>query len=207
MAKTNHRLEGVRIAYPWLFKPRVNELKGGVEEYAAVFLIPKEPCSFNSDPKATLASLNQVIKDLVAEDLKGKKGLRNPVKDGDEETNEKTGQPKFPGYWFIQATCLVEWPPVVVGPNAKPLTEQFGWKSGDWGNADIRLYTYDKAGNAGIGVGLNAVQFSHVDEPIGTVRTPDAVAATFSVIPGGVNPAPSATAVVEDPAFDPFSDD
>ncbi len=185
----------VRFSYLTVFRPRLNPNKEPqVSEFSVVLMIPKEPNQFCPDPK----SVGKKISELVKETLAAKFPTTpvkwdNPLKDGDEESDGQ-GNPKFPGYWFVRASCRDEFPPLLVDGDRQPVTG--GWQSGDWGKVLIQCYGYDQKGNKGVGVGLRGIQFLKHDEPLGTASvTPDA----FDVEEGD---AP----IVGQQEYDPFAD-
>src|SRR3990167_5614594 len=130
----------VRLSYLSVFKPRMNEKKGEMQ-YSAVLLIPKAANEFCGDPK----SVGKAIKAVVDAALVKKFGTappkwKNPLKDGDVETNNEN-EPKHPGYWFVATQASEDYPPRLI--DGKRNTVFDGWQSGDWGYVKINCYGFD----------------------------------------------------------------
>ena len=204
MATTTIKIGPVRGSYLNIFKPRRNNLNDNVE-YSAVWLFPKKKCEFNDDPNGTVKRFKESVDEVVAEHFgKQTHGLRNPLRDGDTELNSN-GEPRAPGYWFINSTAKEDFPPKVVDGD-KVDADPKAWKSGDWAIVVLALYPYDKKGNKGVSCGLRAVQFLYSDEALGSGADP---LAGLDVVPGAHKPQPVATVAAHDDegAFDPFADE
>jgi hypothetical protein len=184
----------VRFAFLNIFKPR--EQLDGSHGYDAVLLIPKEPGEFCDDPKAVGRKLTEMIKNAAGE-RQGK--YDSPLRDGDVEVSGE-GVPKFPGYWFVRAKAREEYPPIVIDGQRSPVTARDGWTSGDWGNAKLSCYWYDKSGKRGVGVGLRGIQFLYKDDSFGVADSPE----DFPVVEDAdINAAANDRGYEED--YDPFS--
>jgi hypothetical protein len=79
------------------------------------------------------------------------KGLRNPLRDGDEK--DYAG---FEGFLFV--SCNSDGKPGVIDAACKPVTDDSGVYSGCWARLDLNFFGYQKAGNQGVAAGLNNVQ-------------------------------------------------
>ena len=148
----------VRFSYPNLFKARLNQLSGKAE-YSVVVLIEK-----GEGGAATLQTVKEAIKEIATK-AELRKGSRNPLKDGDEDDGP------HPGYWYFNAKCNEDYPPLVVDGARNPVDAKAGWTGGDWGNVKVTLYAYNKGGNSGVGVSLRGVQFTRKGEPFGNGGT------------------------------------
>lgn len=189
----------VRLSYLNVFTPKVNDLKDGAKEFSAVLLFPKENCA--EQPKAVeeVNELRAALKAAVFAKWGDKPPakLRNPIRDGDEETDSQ-GEPKAPGYWFMNVSAKEMYPPLLVDGTRQEV--RGGWNSGDWGNVQVSIFAYDQKGNRGVSAGLRAIQFTHKGEAIGSggAPTPD----VFDVVAGA---APSTAKAPDE--YDPFADE
>jgi hypothetical protein len=191
----------VRFSYMNVFKPKANDLKEGKLELSVRLLLPKDAHKFQPEPKKEGKGISDTVKTVLAEKFPTVPAVwRNPLRDGDTELNDQTGESKHPGYWFLQATTTPEYPPVLIDSNRLPVED--GWQSGDWGYVKLRFYAYDTKGNKGVSAALQAIQFAYHDEPFGTVTDPVSVAKEFDVIPDGDTGAPRS----DDGGHDPFAD-
>lgn len=156
----------VRLSYLNCFAPRANELKNGVKEYSTVLLFPKENCEQQPNAAEELKELNKLLRDAVFAKWGDKppSNLRRPIRDGDTEM-DASGDPKAPGYYFMNVTAKEDYPPLLVDGSRKVVTS--GWNSGDWGNVEIAVFAYDTRGNKGVSAGLRAIQFLYKGEPMG----------------------------------------
>lgn len=192
----------VRLSYMNVFKPRINELKGGVPEYSVVLLIPKKPNDFCPNPKGVWAHLQNLVGAALAEKFAGKTPPKwtSCLKDGDIELNGE-GEPKNPGYLFLNCSCSNEYPPLLIDGERSKVRE--GWQSGDWGMVKLRFYGYDHAsGKRGVGCGLLAIQFLRHDEPLGGGTTsPDEFETRQS------DPPLSSSGQIDGSEYDPFADE
>lgn len=187
--KNDIKIGPVRMSYANVFEPREN--LNGKMQYDCVCLLPKEPNSFNADPKKGGKELTNLIK-LIAEESKLKGEWKNPIKDGDKET-DSDGNPKHPGYWFFSAKTGEKFPPVVVNAQNVPIGENSGFVSGDWARVALRVKAYEAPTGKGVTFYLEGVRWVAKDEPFGS--DPDSMFADES------QPAPATG------GFDPFADD
>lgn len=102
----------VRLSYMNVFTPKVNDLKEGAKEYSAVLLIPKQGNEFLPNAAEELKELRKALSGAVFAKWGDKPPakLRNPIRDGDEETDSQ-GEPKAPGYWFMNVSAKEAYPP------------------------------------------------------------------------------------------------
>lgn len=161
--ETTINIGPVRLAWMHVFKTRPKMNRPDEHEYAVTILIPKKRVAHNGTPELDVKGCQAVIAAVAAD--KGFKKYRNPLKDGDEETNSE-GDPKWPGMWFMGATAGEDYPPLLI--DGKQEKVKGGWKSGDWGVVQVRFYGYDHpTGGKGVSAGLAAIQFLYHDEPLG----------------------------------------
>lgn len=142
----------VRFSYVHVFTP--DSIEGQEPKYSAALLIPKTD-------KATMTSIGTILRALKTQALAQyggrlpQKFAENPVHDGDVE---KSDSPEYQGMWYINAKarnkpgCVKQTPSGLVD-----ITDEDEFYSGCYGRASISFYLYDKAGQRGIGVGLNNV--------------------------------------------------
>lgn len=154
----------VRFSYLAVFKAKTNDLKGA-KEFSAVLLFPKVNCIESPDAEDEVKQVRQLVKEVVMSKWGDKPPakLRNPIQDGDTEVNS-SGDPKYPGYFFMNVSAKEEYPPMVIDPERNPIGS--GWNSGDWGKAKLKFFAYDRNGNRGVSAGLLAVQFLVRGEPL-----------------------------------------
>jgi hypothetical protein len=159
----------VRLSYAHLFTPKAIE-EGQEPKYSVCLLIPK------SDT-ATVKKINAAIeaakkageKILVNQNGKMPTNLKMPLRDGDEE---RADAPEYAGHWFINANSAQK--PGVVDQNVNPVLDQSEVYSGCYARASINFFAFNKAGNKGIGCGLNNVQKLADGEPLsGRTRAED----------------------------------
>jgi hypothetical protein len=154
MAKPNMKIEAsrkgtammtgiVRLAFVNALVAKPNP--SGALKYSATLLI--EP----NDPMIPL--MKECIKEAAIEKWADKipKGLRNPIRDGNEK--DYAG---FAGHLFV--SCNSDNKPGVVDAAAKPINEESRIYSGCWARVDINFFGYQKAGNIGVACGLNNIQ-------------------------------------------------
>lgn len=156
-----------RFSYAYVFQARTNQ-DTGKNEYSVSILIPKKD-------KALVAK----VKDGIAAAVKygvekrkewgGKKpnGLRNPLRDGDEE---KDGDAVYKGMYFITAKNTIR--PGVVDEDLNKIMDEEEFYSGCWGNFAVNFYPYGPTkGNVGIGVSLQNLQKTKDDEKLSGGRS------------------------------------
>lgn len=164
--KTSATIVGpVRLSYLNVFKARLNNLNQKME-YSVRLLIPKKPTDKCPDPKKIIDICADAIKAAKAEKIPDVKVWDNPLRDGDKELDSNTGEPKEPGYWYINAKANEEYPPELCDAKRLPVTPDMGWGSGDWGKVVLAFYGYDQA-KKGVGCGLRCIQFIYKDESLG----------------------------------------
>lgn len=147
--------------YVSLFTPRDPPAGSqGKPRYSVVLLYPKTEAS-----KKALAPLMSAAVEVAEGKWPGKgqekvKRMRYPiVADGDERYPD---DPTFKGMYFVRASTTADptrRPPQVVGADAKTaIVDDSEAYSGCTFRVSVRLFPFDRAGNQGIGIGLNNVQ-------------------------------------------------
>lgn len=156
--------EEVRLSYVTLFEPKAIT-EGGPLKYSVSILIPK-------DDTETLPMIQKKIEKVINENqsiLKTKKKgkLKLPLRDGDEEKDNI----EYEGHWFLSASSKT--PPAVVDEDLQDIIDPRVIYSGCYGRVSFNLYAYNKAGNVGIGCGLNSVQKLDDGDALGGTYTRD----------------------------------
>jgi len=156
-----------RVRFSWLrvFKPELNANNGKME-YSVTLLLPKESTPESPNAAEIVAELREHFKSVAVDKFGAKlpPNLKPGIRDGDVDTNAE-GEPKNPGYYFLNVSC--EHAPVIVNGARQAAKESDGWKSGDWGSVQVAVYAYDTKGNKGVSAGLRGLQFITRGEPIG----------------------------------------
>lgn len=152
----------VRFSFLNWASPRKNELNGK-EEYGTELLIPK------SD-EATIKALKAAMKTALVAKFGDKfpPKLRNPLKDGDEET-KADGSPLadyYKDHMFLRVKSTE--PVGVIDARGETLKNANDFVSGDYGRASITAFAYDQAANKGVSFYLNNLQLQEKGEPFGS---------------------------------------
>mgnify|MGYP000937909710 CR=1 FL=1 len=166
MSKLTERiiLPPAKGVYVSLFKPRDPPAGSqGKPRFSLVLLYPK-----GAESDKLLAPLREAAKRVAETKWGPAKGAsvlakqRYPIiADGDERYPD---DPTFKGMYFVRASTQFDptrAPPGVVNAQAKRIMPQDGDAeaySGCTYRTAVRLFPYEKAGNSGIGVGLDNVQ-------------------------------------------------
>lgn len=145
----------VRLSYVNLFEPR-SIVEGGPLKYGVSVLLPKD----GDDAKRIKKVIDQMIKDEQAT-LKGTKGLTICLRDGDTEKENE----EYADHYFINVSNKQK--PIVVDENRDDIINPRDIYSGCYGRVSMTFFAYNKAGNKGIGVSLNAVQKTSDGEALG----------------------------------------
>ena len=169
------------LCFPKVFPDTAGKKDDGTPSYEVQILIPK------SD-KASVRALLSAIKDVGEEKWGTKwKSVRTPLRDGDREKDEltedgTTKEEKYPerlGHYFLNARSTR--PVSVVNRRLEPITNSDEVYPGCTGRISVTFYPYGKAGNFGIGVGLNGVQKVSDGDQLGGSAKP-AVESMFDLL-------------------------
>lgn len=158
----------VRLAYLSWFEPKAFEEKDE-PKYRATLLIPKED-------KDTIKAIKQALKQAQDEGLPKwggsvpKKDFFIPLRDGDEDAPENSGD-EFKGCYFCNAKTSYK--PAVVDRQKDEITDPDVFFSGCYGRASITFYPFSVGKNKGIGVILNALQYTSKGDPLGGGNSAD----------------------------------
>lgn len=154
----------VRLSFEHLLTPQAQKNDDGTMSdplYSTMLLIPKSDAETVEGIKT---AINEALQKGVSEKWNGKRpsGLRNPLRDGDEELNDE-GLPKHPGFFFLNAKGPrggAE-PAFLYAKNGRLVTAQDRDAteivySGAYGRVSLNFYAYDRMGNKGVGAGIVA---------------------------------------------------
>jgi hypothetical protein len=167
-----------RAAFVGLFKataPKDNP--NGAKKYSmrAVFM-----------PDADLSALKEQAK-IAAEEKWGQgkvpKTIRSPFRYNEELENPIPGVPDDAVVMTFSAN--EDRRPGVVDKNLQDIIDDSEVYSGAWFRAQVRAYAYDNAGNKGVSFGLQNVQKTKDDEPLGRGKVPASKA--FEAFGGGAS--------------------
>lgn len=189
-----------RLSYLSVFKPRKNDLNNEME-FSVRLLVPKKPTDKCPNPNIIAKTCADAIKIAKEEKIPDAKVWDNPFRDGDKELNSD-GEPKEPGYWFLNAKAKEEYPPELLNAKREPVTADMGWQSGDWGKVVVSFYGYDQK-KKGVGCGLRGIQFLYKDEALGGGGS---VAHMFQNEEGDDPTAAPAQVAAGPDEYDPFRD-
>jgi hypothetical protein len=139
-----------RLSFAHIFTP---EERNGKVRYAISMIFP---------PTADLKPLENLIKQAVLEKFpdpsKAPKGMRHPIRDGNEVTWEGYAGNKF-------ASARNQDPPGIVDQRRQPILDPKKVYSGCWCRAAIETFYYDREGNKGVALSLKHIQFVRDDTP------------------------------------------
>jgi hypothetical protein len=150
-----------RVAFPKVFKPERNELSGA-DEYTLVAL-------FDNDED--LSGLKAAIKQAAINKWGDKlpKGLRNPIRDGEEKRRDDGSIPAgYEGCHFVNMKCRKR--PGVVDENLQDIIDEADFYGGCYARAQVHVMAYDQKGNKGVSCYLNHVQKLADGDAFGTGR-------------------------------------
>jgi hypothetical protein len=150
----------VRFSYLNVWKPKAM-VEGAEPKYSVALLIPKKD-------KATVDAIKKATEHVEAEVKAKNKGKlppkwKTPLRDGDEE---KPDDEAYAGHYFINANNKKK--PGVVDATREPILDEGDVYSGCYGRAFIAFFSFDTAGNRGVGCSLEALQKLEDGEPFGS---------------------------------------
>ena len=140
-----------QFSYPFLFKPRRNNLnKDDSREFYSVDIL--------FDKSTDMSEIKNCIQSVIESKLgfdktKYPKKLSSPIKDGDEK-----GTPEYIGKYYITCKADASKGKLQVLDSSRRLLEQESdIVGGDFGRVLLNFFYYDKNGNRGVACGLNGV--------------------------------------------------
>ena len=154
----------VRFSYVNVFKSRSFK-PGQDEKFSICLLIPK------SD-KDTLMKIKAAIEAAKTQGITDKwggkipKGLKLPLRDGDEERAEEAEE--YVGMYFVNANSNQK--PGIIDNFRNEILDPTEVYSGCYGRASINFFPFDNSGSKGVAVGLNNIQKLTDGEPLGGAR-------------------------------------
>jgi Protein of unknown function (DUF2815) len=158
-----------RVAYPVVFKPKLNELSKK-EEYTLTCLFPK------GTDLSGLKALAQaaIIKKWGEDKTKWPKDLQSPFKDQAEFKNQTTGKMydgAEPGCTMIRLKSYQQ--PVVFDQQKNEILEERHFYGGCFARATVNAFAFDQGKNRGISFWFNAVQKVKEGDPLGGRANPE----------------------------------
>jgi hypothetical protein len=158
-------VENAILSYPHLFKPQV--AVGATE--------PKYSCALLVD-EATAQLVYEKAQQIAGEAFNnGEQNLQKfrwPVqKAADKQSTNGSfpyrDNPRTADRYLINANASQDYPPQVVGQDRQPVVDRGQIYAGCIVAAGIQLFTYNTAGNIGVGVGLSAIMKQADGEQLG----------------------------------------
>lgn len=141
------------VAHPFLFtaRPESSEIDAG--KFTAMVIVRKSDTETVSKLKAAVdAATKAMWPDKVPSGVFSK-----PVKDGDAKFAEDEKKYHYlKGTYFLNVKTTTR--PKVFDAQVVEMLDPAGFVSGDFAKVSLNFKAFDKAGNKGVGVYLNAVQ-------------------------------------------------
>lgn len=190
-----------RLSYLTLFEPKMGINKK--VQYSVTLLFPKDPTGTPNPGAATeIADIKEALKAYASEQFGAAnlKGVKLPFKDGDVGIDGK--DPAAPGYWYLRTASNSDYPPRLIDGNKNPVTS--GWKSGDWGVANISFWSYNRDDGKGVSANILGMQFLYHDEALGG-GTKAANVEDFDTF-SDAHASDASAASSQDGDFDPFAE-
>lgn len=171
--------KAVRLSYTNLLEPRAQSAdKPDDLRYGTAILIPK---SDTETVDLIKAAIKEALDEGVVKKWGGKvpKGLKNPLRDGDEEREDEN----YAGHWFIntKGPKAGKEKPILVGPDSEPTDDSTVIYSGVMARVSLQFYPFDVSGNKGVAAGVSAVMSLGHGEPLGNTVTLKSALAAFGV--------------------------
>lgn len=157
----------VRLSYVHLIEPRAFD-EGDPEKYSVTILVPKIDVA---GVKAINAAIEAAKKEGESK-LKGKRNIKTPLRDGDEESDQEA----YEGHWFFSASSNAQ--PTMLDAKGTELFDKRDIYSGCFAQCIVKFYAFDKK-SYGIAAAINAVKFVSDGEPFGNAMSVDTAAAMF----------------------------
>jgi len=150
------------------------EMPNGDMKFSMAILIPKSDTAGIKSIKSAIVSAATDF--FGADKKKWPKGMVNPLHNGDDkaESNEV-----YKDTFYLNTKSDRQ--PGIVGPDAKPLLDQNEFYSGCYCRVSVNFYGYNKAGNQGIGVGMNNVMKTKDGERLDGKKSAESEFGEFAV--------------------------
>lgn len=163
---TNHLIfVGFKVSYPNVVETATNTANPDepFEEYSADILIPKD---------TDMSEFEAVIEDVKQDRWDGDTPTFRYefLKDGDQKFNKKTGEvyDGYGGHWYVTVKAKANDKPTVIDLAKNILERPDAIRGGDIVTTFAAVYAYGRAGNNGIGFGLNTMRLDEKsDNPFG----------------------------------------
>ena len=159
-------IEGCRLSYPALFKPKEPQDDGGAAKYQATILIPKTD---TKTVQAVQAAIQQVMAE-AAQPSGAWKGAQPPnpmipLYDGDQ-VQPRSGKPwgdECKGHWVLRSSSTTA--PDVVDEYGNKAMDATKFYAGCYCHYSVNIAAYNNR-QLGIGAYLNCVMFDKDGEPL-----------------------------------------
>lgn len=140
-------------------------------------------------PDADISAMKKVAAQAAAEKWGNAipKTMRSPFRTNEELDNPIPGVPDDAVVMTFSAN--EDRRPGLVDKNLQDIIDDSEVYSGAWFRAQVRAYAYDQAGNKGVAFGLENVQKTKDDEPLGKGKIPASKA--FEAFGGGASKTPA----------------
>lgn len=163
-----------RVAYPSIFKAKKVEINGvakidsktgqPVNMYSVVLIFPKNSQAVKELKAAVVAAAKEKFGDKIPA------SFRNPIKDGDENLDKKTGEIKtgFEGMNYIQFQRREEQgKPTIVDTSHQEILDPNEAYGGCYAKINANVAAYDVAGGKGVNFYMNAFMKTKDGERLG----------------------------------------
>lgn len=138
-----------RSSYAFVHEPK--ETPNGEMKYQLCLIFEKAKAA---DWKPVFqAIVNAAAKKFGEDPNKWPKNLKCPIRDGDEERDNK----EYQGCFFLNAGNKNK--PGIVDRQLNPIQSREEFYSGCYARASLNFYGFDTSGNKGVGTGLNNLLF------------------------------------------------
>ena len=140
------------IAHPFLFTPRPESSEIDPGKYTAMVIVKKSDTETVAKLKAAVEA---ALKAQWPDKIPG--GLSKPVKDGDAKFAEDEKKHHYlKGTYYLNVKTTTK--PKVFDAQVQEIIDPTEITSGDYAKVSMNFKAFDKAGNKGVGVYVNAVQ-------------------------------------------------
>lgn len=144
-----------RLSYANVWEPKA-PMGGGDPKYSTAIWIPKSDTVTINKIKAAFDFLKSDPDAAKTWGGKVPANLRLPLRDGDTEIDDRTGAPKVPGHYFLNASSKQQ--PGIIDRFKDEIMDKSEVYSGCYARVSVTFFPYSTSGNKGIGCGLNHIQ-------------------------------------------------